>query len=249
MPAVISGNQVVEVIYDADGEAAGFRVDGAEYTYVKNLQGDVVRILDSNKTAVVNYSYDPWGVPTVSGDTDLAAMNPCSYRGYYYDWESGYYYLQSRYYDPIVGRFLNADDAGMLVNVAGSLEGNLFSYCENNAPNKNDPTGYLGKHFYNKVGFVASVIDIVIILFGFHQSKATFAAIKQFLRNNRNELVKRIYRRLVSYIAKLTVSTVSAAVDVALSLFGTSIGDLIAKALDYIDPWFGFTRNNGYIFN
>lgn len=56
----------------------------------------MVRILDGQGNTVVKYAYDPWGVPTIEGDADLAAINPCSYRGYYYDEETGYYYLQSR---------------------------------------------------------------------------------------------------------------------------------------------------------
>ena len=71
-------------------------------------QGGVLRILDTERNTVVEYTYDPWGAQTVTGDTELAAMNPCSYRGYDYDEESGLYYLQSRYYNPQTGRFLNA---------------------------------------------------------------------------------------------------------------------------------------------
>ena len=65
-------------------------------TAAKNLQGDVIRILDEDGAAVVSYTYDPWGVPTVTGSQTIAAINPCSYRGYYYDQETGHYYLQSR---------------------------------------------------------------------------------------------------------------------------------------------------------
>ena len=98
------------------------------YTYVKNLQGDVIRILDGDGNTVVSYTYDPWGVPTVTGDTDLAALNPCSYRGYDYDEETGYYYLQSRYYDPEVGRFLNTDNVAFLGATDSMLSNNLFAY-------------------------------------------------------------------------------------------------------------------------
>ncbi len=98
--------------------------------------------IDKDGTAVVNYIYDPWGVPTVSGDTDLATLNPCSYRGYYYDQETGYYYLQSRYYDPEIGRFLNPDRTEMLSLDQGSIvQYNLFSYCNNSPIEKSDKTG------------------------------------------------------------------------------------------------------------
>ena len=96
----VSCIQTIVLLYDDSGEAVGFFMLAEEtnphdpsvtfvtqetYTYVKNLQGDVIRILDSDGIAVVKYTYDPWGVPTVYGDAELAAINPCSDRGYYYD--------------------------------------------------------------------------------------------------------------------------------------------------------------------
>ena len=146
------------------------------YTYVKNLQGDVIRILDSDGNAVVKYTYDPWGVPTVYGDSELAAINPCSYRGYYYDEETGYYYLQSRYYDPVIGRFLNSDDASLL-GAKGTLPGfNLFAYCDNNAVNNLDPTGFyyiklstLAYYFVTFVGF--NPIGATLIAIGLYKAK------------------------------------------------------------------------------
>lgn len=139
--------------YDSEGEAIGFTVMGDPsrlpnprttntYTYIKNLQGDVLRILDSNGNAVVNYTYDPWGKPTITGDEELAALNPCSYRGYDYDEETGYYYLQSRYYNPALGRFINPDDSVVLGAVYDELpQYNLYAYCNNNAMNRQDPSG------------------------------------------------------------------------------------------------------------
>lgn len=162
LAAAITGKQTVVVLYDAESEAVGFSVDGTVYTYVKNLQGDVIRILDKDGTAVVSYTYDPWGVPTVSGDTGLAAINPCSYRGYYYDQETGYYYLQSRYYDPNIGRFLNADDTKLLKEFSKGLEYNLFSYCANTPINAIDPFGYW---FINiSVWTAGLVLDVIILL-------------------------------------------------------------------------------------
>ena len=140
--------------YDGEGEAIGFTVKRVPsrlsspsttntYTYVKNLQGDVLRILDSNGNAVVNYTYDPWGKPTVTGDEELAALNPCSYRGYDYDEETGYYYLQSRYYDSQISRFINADDVSSLSTGGNLISCNLFAYCVNNPTYQLDENGYL----------------------------------------------------------------------------------------------------------
>ena len=139
--------------YDSEGEAIGFTVKRVPsrlsspcttntYTYVKNLQGDVLRILDKTGNVVVNYTYDPWGKPTVTGDENLATLNPCSYRGYDYDEETGYYYLQSRYYDPALGRFLSTD-APLIVGIQITpLICNLFVYCFNSPVLHSDPHGY-----------------------------------------------------------------------------------------------------------
>lgn len=137
------GTNTVVVLYDNESSPIGFTLNGTRYAYVKNLQGDVLRILDEAGNVVVSYAYDPWGVPTVTGDTDLAALNPCSYRGYDYDEETGLYYLQSRYYDPELGRFLNTDSVAFLGATDSVVSYNLFAYCENNAISGYDPLGYI----------------------------------------------------------------------------------------------------------
>ena len=107
-----------------------------------NGLGDVMEILDKDGNAVVSYLYDAWGAPiSVTGPmaSTLGAQNPIRYRGYYYDTETGLYYLQSRYYDPVVGRFLNAD--GLLGANGDLMSYNLFAYCSNNPVNMSDPTG------------------------------------------------------------------------------------------------------------
>src|SRR5699024_9507137 len=113
------------------------------YYYLKNLQGDIVGILDANGTQVVSYTYDAWGAPlSVTGtaaDT-IGQLNPFRYRSYYYDNETGLYYLNSRYYDPETYRFLNAD--GELAGVGSSTLGyDVFLYCFNNPINLNDQAG------------------------------------------------------------------------------------------------------------
>ena len=107
----------------------------AVFWYAKNLQGDIVGIYNHTGARVVSYTYDAWGkvTPTTHGDAnaDIAAnLNPFTYRGYYYDWDTGFYYLQSRYYDPAVGRFINAD--GYVSTGQGLIGNNMFAYCNNN---------------------------------------------------------------------------------------------------------------------
>ncbi len=103
------------------------------------IQGDVVKLIKADGTAVASYTYDPWGkILTSTGD--LANINPLRYRGYYYDTETGLYYLQSRYYDPEIGRFINADTY-TTTDSTGILSANMYAYCENDPVNRNDPSG------------------------------------------------------------------------------------------------------------
>lgn len=90
---------------------------------------------------MVQYYYDAWGNHTVSGSNlTLANLNPFRYRGYYYDTETGLYYLQTRYYDPEVGRFLNRDSVSYAD--PATINGlNLYAYCLNNPVEYVDPTG------------------------------------------------------------------------------------------------------------
>ena len=112
------------------------KCNGAMYTYVHNLQGDIVAILDNTGAKVVVYKYDAWGkLLDVDGSmaSSLGAFNPFRYRGYVYDQETELYYLRSRYYHPIWTRFTNSDTA--IYNPNDLLYADLFTYC-NNAPIK-----------------------------------------------------------------------------------------------------------------
>ena len=101
----------------------------ATYYYITNLQGDVMYLVDSSGNEVSAYDYDPYG-KIISATGDLAEINPLRYRGYYYDSETGLYYLQSRYYDPEICRFINADS---YASTGQSYLGyNMFAYCANN---------------------------------------------------------------------------------------------------------------------
>ncbi len=140
--------------YDGDGSVIGFRYTSGsadtEYYYLKNQEGDVIGILDEIGKVIVEYEYDAWGnlvSESATGDIGnvLKDVNPLRYRGYYYDVESGFYYLQSRYYDAGIGRFINADDPsilGMSVLIGEALSVNLFAYCNNNPIMHSDPSGY-----------------------------------------------------------------------------------------------------------
>ena len=126
---------VLDFIYDESGKpfALKYSTDGATfdtYYYVLNLQGDVVKLIQANGHIVAQYTYDAWGYILSSGG-NLAEVNPLRYRGYYYDNETGFYYLQSRYYDPANRRFINADRH--MSTGQGFVGTNMFAYC-NNSP-------------------------------------------------------------------------------------------------------------------
>ena len=127
------------------GTPFAFEYQGKMYFYQTNLQGDIIGIVDSKGSQVVVYRYDAWGGLLVSSDASgfgLAQINPLRYRGYYYDQETGLYYLQTRYYDPKVRRFLNADDASVLTKDPEQLtEKNLYAYCDDNPVMYRDDAG------------------------------------------------------------------------------------------------------------
>ena len=130
--------------YDSSGEVIGFtrtaNSTDAEYFYVKNLQGDILKVITATGTEAATYTYDAWG-KLLTSTGDMADVNPLRYRGYFYDAETGLYYLQSRYYDPEVSRFINPD-AFATTDADGVLSANMFAYCENNPVNNDDPTGH-----------------------------------------------------------------------------------------------------------
>ena len=136
------GSNTLKFAYDASGKPMMLTYNGTNYYYIVNLQGDVMGIVDSADTLVVYYTYDAWGKRifiTGSMARTLGMLNPLRYRGYVYDQETEYYYLQSRYYDPKIGRFINAD--GLVATGQGMLGNNMFAYCRNNPVKRKDATG------------------------------------------------------------------------------------------------------------
>ena len=143
-------------LYDETGSPLGMQYRTSNYAsgtfdfyfFEKNLQGDIVAVYNSNGKKICTYTYDAWGNCTTtraSGITSLesqiaSSYNPFRYRGYYYDTQTGFYYLQSRYYNPEWGRFLNAD-ACLYSSILGF---NMFAYCDNNPVNYIDPYGESG---------------------------------------------------------------------------------------------------------
>ena len=139
------GTHYIDFLYDESGSPYSLIYDGVQYYYVKNVQGEVVQIRSVYGTLLVEYTYDAWGnVLSITGSNAsvLGANNPIRYISYYYDFETGFYYLQSRYYDPVVGRFVNPDGIRYLGANGDVIGYNLYSYCSNNPVSYIDPNGH-----------------------------------------------------------------------------------------------------------
>jgi len=151
--AETTGIQTQYYTYSATGELVGIRWDGDSYYYIKNAQGDIIQIVDDDGSVVVAYTYDTWGkLVSITGSaaTTLGVANPYRYRSYRYDNETGFYYLNSRYYGPETGRFINAD---AINGFYGDLNtGNMFAYCNNNPASMHDIDGLYAGYIESKYG-------------------------------------------------------------------------------------------------
>ena len=142
---MVRNGVVVDFGY-VNGIPATISFNGNTFYYVTNGQGDITGITDTQGNVLITYYYDAWGTTTSIYNPDtthgltLATINPLRYRGYVYDWEVGLYYLQSRYYIPEIGRFLNAD--GYTSTGQGIIDCNMYAYGLNNPITYYDPTGY-----------------------------------------------------------------------------------------------------------
>lgn len=148
------GEKTFDYCYDANGQLyavsykANSSTNAVTYYYAHNWRGDITSIYDSNGNVVANYEYDDWGNiaevtdsngNSITDESHIANLNPFRYRSYYYDSETGFYYLMSRYYDPVTHRFLNAD--GYFQSGDNILDTNMNAYCRNNPIMYSDPTG------------------------------------------------------------------------------------------------------------
>ena len=155
----VLSTKTLDFFYDESGRpfAFNYSVDGgiaSTYYYILNLQGDVVQIIDANGVMQAEYVYSPWG-EIISAEGDLAEINPLRYRGYYYDSETGFYYLQSRYYDPENHRFINADS--YLSTGRGTVAQNMYAYADNSPVMNTDSCGNYTFYTVNEVSDVASL--------------------------------------------------------------------------------------------
>ena len=182
-----SGSTAKIMVFSYDAQGRPFAVkysanNGGSYItyfYALNQQGDVVKIFrplpsrDSNGNLIglteavyATYTYDAWG-NILSQSGSMAGVNPLRYRGYYYDSETGFYYRQSRYYDPANHRFINADAPEYsTMSAYGLNNSNLFAYCQNNPIAYGDENGewlnfLIGAVVGAAVNAVSTIVDAV----------------------------------------------------------------------------------------
>ncbi len=227
----LDGSRILQEYHEDTGETLtfyygekgvfGFRyrdANGAEndYFYRKNLFGDVLAIYNANGQRIANYRYDAWGyhIPEDDDDENLAIknINPFRYRSYYYDTETCLYYLESRYYDPELCRFLNPDTIDYLGDGEELHNYNLFAYCGNNPVMRTDPSGHViletlfdifslivsgidllsdPKDPVRVLGFLGDLVDLVPTLTGVGES-VRFAK----LQSSSDDLIKKALREL-----------------------------------------------------
>lgn len=197
-------------VYGSNGVVQGFIYDDTTYLYVRNLQGDIVAIVDELGREAMKMSYDAWGKIRFSvGSLDdtvlfniIKHLSPFTYRGYCYDTDIELYYLQSRYYSPEICRFINTDDTQIAIDTQGEiLSVNLFAYCENNPINAMDPNGLVSTKtivsVINKIiSFAGKVVEFILSKWSVSSKKylkmssygKTPDGIYTFVKNNKSKL-------------------------------------------------------------
>ena len=261
-----SGSDEWHFYYDSEGAPVGFSCNGAHYAYITNLQGDVLYLVDSSGAIAAQYQYDEWGKITAvlnSSGTDVSAdashianLNPLRYRGYYYDAETGLYYLQSRYYNPEWCRFISADH--FLYTSEGVFSGNLYIYCRNTPVMMKDDAGAKPVSIWSNVQYgnieVGSMAESALD-WGF---RATLLLQEQYrtniawqaqLENNRKVLAiqtNALMASLDSYMnhTKTLQGKIDRFVDIiAWGELGTSMNDGFESASKY-GNWYAYGTEN-----
>ena len=199
-----TGDETIWYQYDSAARLVAMVVGGVRYNYVRNAQNDIIGLIDKTGKRVVSYKYDNWG-KTISTTGTLAATigrkNPFRYRGYYFDAESGMYYLQSRYYDVEIRRFISADNIIVTGTSVEYQNVNLYEYCSDNPANFQDPSG----HFILSVlaGVGAYFFEAIVSLgASYFFTKAIAGVVSEFSRYRKSQKEKRLEEALSRVITE-----------------------------------------------
>ena len=285
-------------MYDANNNVIGFEysqiselnktLKTTRIYYEKNLQGDVIGLLDARGAEIAVYTYDAWGNIITDNGASFCyegnevpfVLNHILYRGYYYDGicndtenDTNLYYLQSRYYDSKVGRFINADNFEYInTGIYSLFATNLYCYCNANPVNDSDPRGTFSlgaiKGLFKKcakwlcqVNRFGTVLDIIIKVIpmgvSIYSSIKSIQTAKKLASKNlinrsrkvildwmKNTLYPAIKKYISATIASICFGIITKIVDIVLTIFDTSLGKIIARGIDKVDSH----RNNKVCF-
>ena len=208
--------------------------------YEKNLQGDVIGLLDARGAEIATYAYDAWGNITdtfcYEGNETSYALNHITYRGYYCDNESGFYYLQSRYYDAEVGRFINADNIEVMgISNSMMFKDNLYVYCNGNPINNLDSDGYLAV----PINAITAAVDLLIMSLpavnSLYKSLQTVTKLYRYDGALLRSKITKLLSYLVKPLAKLGIVigkiTANKVYTVITTVIGFSISGFVVQML------------------
>ena len=160
---IIKEGREIEVLYDIKGEIVGLKNEEGYYYYRKDALGNIERIIDSTGKTIVKYEYSVWGELIEEKEIEnkkIVEDNPYRYKSYYYDKESGLYYLKSRYYSASLHRFISLDQTEYME--IGSITGlNLYAYCGNDPVNMADPDGCFWDTVFDVAFITWEIYDLV----------------------------------------------------------------------------------------
>lgn len=240
-----TGDNVLYYLYSNE-KIVGFKYNESNYYYIKNNQDDVIGIIDSNYNIVAKYTYDSWGniisVTDSNGNdisddlTNIANINPFRYRSYYYDVETKLYYLNSRYYNPSWGRFINADN--YVSTDTGTLGYNMFIYCNNNWVNYKDEDG----HGLFALAVVATVAMAALVVNTIKQKKKAKKEIEKLQqKQNVPDKTKEIDQMMKNNAQNLVNKTANQIPIQKLYTFAKSVASGSENDLKRTDAWEGET--------
>lgn len=257
----LKGNEGIYYTYDSEDKLISMNYKGQEYYYIRNNQEDIIGLFDGTGNKVASYVYDSWGklinikdqngIDVTNNSEHVGNKNPYRYRGYRYDTETGLYYLQSRYYNPEWGRFVNADDAQILKLMQGQLHGaNMFAYCFNNPVMGSDPEGYAWwnntRNYLRSRDFVSGVINFALgVIFGGVVGGGIIKALKKRVAQQGRAAAK----EYLSYELRrqLKKSSLKATTQVAIVSGAIKLVDMLNNILNpggwIFDNWLDRDRN------
>ena len=236
-------NNTLIPLHDNGESVCGIVYKDTPYYFVKNLQGDIIAIVDKDANTVAKYSYDAWGVCTIIQDTSgcsIATVNPFRYRSYYYDEETSLYYVFSRYYDPEICHWINSDDVvAVFLSFETTYGVGLYSYCNNDPVNNIDNTGYwLVNISTTIVGILLDAFVFIILPYIFTAFKATrllkWAKASKWFRNKFNSAIKGLAKSLYNAMDSIMYKIMGKAANAATRAFTISkIQNLLEGILNF----------------